>query len=131
MDESSSCRKRARTSDDEAGEWHPHVLIAHQSQMLTTVCYFGADIPNGETVSPAQWDSFVETHIANRLESFTLSETVGYWKRCKERTYVLTVVHRKDDDIADVTHTIADLYKQQFEQEAVLINTSATSPVLV
>jgi len=123
------CRKRARALDDGMCEWH--VLIAHQKEMLTTVCYFGADIPNGTQVSAEQWDGFVEMHIANRLESFTLSETVGYWKGCKERTYVLTVVHRKDDDIAHITHTIADLYKKQFQQEAVLINTVATSSVLV
>ena len=42
-----------------------------------------------------------------------------------------TVIHTKADDIADDCRIIADLYKKQFKQEAVLINTAQTAPILV
>ena len=36
-----------------------------------------------------------QKHIATKLESFTLSETTGYWKGHRESTFVLTVIHSK------------------------------------
>jgi len=122
--------KRPRCDEaQEKSDWH--VLIAMPDQMLTTVGYFGAAIPEGGEVTTEQWETFVDTHIARRLGSFTLSETVGYWKGCRERTFVLTVIHTKADDVAEDVAMIANLYKTQFKQEAVLINSVSTAPVLV
>lgn len=55
--------KRRRVSKDK--DWH--VLIATPSQTLTTVCYFGAAIPEGGHVTTEQWEAFVEAHIAQVL----------------------------------------------------------------
>jgi hypothetical protein len=45
--------------------------------------------------------------------------------------YVCMYVCMQDDDIKDICSLIAELYKNQFKQEAVLINSVQTSPLLV
>jgi len=58
--------KRPRCDEaQEKSDWH--VLIAMPDQMLTTVGYFGAAIPEGGEVTTEQWETFVDTHIARRL----------------------------------------------------------------
>ena len=42
-----------------------------------------------------------------------------------------SVIHTKADDVAEDVAMIANLYKTQFKQEAVLINSVSTAPVLV
>jgi hypothetical protein len=122
--------KRQRTATPDV-DGNNLLVLVEGDHMRTTVCYFGASIPSGGHVTTEQWDHFVNSHIVQRIGSFTLSETVGYWKGCREQTYILTVIHSKDDDISGDVAIIAELYKKEFKQEAVLINTQKTSPILI
>ena len=86
--EEARCAKRKRCSDPQSPpDWH--VLIAMPSQVLTTVCYFGASIPEGGEVTTEQWDNFVEAHVANRLGIFLMIIAIAS-SRPSESPHVFT-----------------------------------------
>ena len=91
--------------------------------------YFGADSPDGP-VSEAQWQEFVRSEATPRFPSgLTVVHGQGQWqgedKRIvQEVSRILEIVHEDTPQQAAAVQRIAQLYKQQFRQEAVMVLSS-------
>ena len=94
--------------------------------IYTTICYFGTNINNKgiiSKVSKKNWRWFVNKHIVNKINSFTISSNIGYWNSKKELTYTLTIIHKEDNKIIDKLIEIGKEYKELYYQDEVIINT--------
>ena len=90
--------------------------------MINTLIYFGTDIKNKSVVPDKQFNSFLDTELANEVEGFSVSEITGYWKGTKEKTKVVSILHEKNDiNYINVVNKVALKYKTKFEQDSVLI----------
>lgn len=84
--------------------------------------YFGTQKPDHTFVSDAEWTRFLEEVVTPRFPGgFTTWEASGQWRDRKgeierERTHVLMLVAPDEAKLREVI----DLYKKQFQQEAVL-----------
>jgi hypothetical protein len=97
---------------------------------VRTTLYFGLTRPNGR-VSEEEWRTFLRQHVTPRFpDGLTVWEAQGQWRRsdgriARERSKVLLLVH---DDTALARATLGELvtaYKQRFEQESVLWESSS------
>lgn len=100
--------------------------IAH----VRTTLYFGLTRPSGR-VSEDEWRTFLRQQVTPRFpDGLTVWEAQGQWRRSdgrisRERSKVLLLVH---DDTALARATLGELvtaYKQRFEQESVLWESSS------
>ena len=100
--------------------------IAH----VRTTLYFGLTRPSGR-VSEDEWRSFLREQVTPRFpDGLTVWEAQGQWRRsdgrvARERSKVLLLVH---DDTVLARATLGELvtaYKQRFEQESVLWESSS------
>ena len=82
---------------------------------------------NGE-VSEKAWEEFCNKHISAAFPNgYTVIDATGYWRSAslatqKERSKIILILAP-----ADARHkvlSVADQYRKQFAQEAVLISTS-------
>ncbi len=95
-----------------------------QAGVLDTL-YFGTARPQG-VVTPADWQHFVQEQIAPRLpQGYTVLDAQGQWRNtdgsvAHEASHVLQWVHADDAASDEALRQIADRYKSQFQQEAVL-----------
>jgi Protein of unknown function (DUF3574) len=100
--------------------------IAH----VRTTLYFGLTRPSGR-VSEDDWRTFLRQHVTPRFpDGLTVWEAQGQWRRsdgrvARERSKVLLLVH---DDTVLARATLGEIvtaYKQRFEQESVLWESSS------
>ena len=97
---------------------------AHAAVM--DLLYFGSGRPHGPDVTEQEWTGFVHDEIAPRFpQGFSLLEAQGQWRNADgstahEQTHVLQLVHPADARSEQAVAEIADRYKTQFAQEAVL-----------
>ena len=88
--------------------------------------FFGRSIPGGGDVTEAQWNAFVQEVIVPRFpEGFTLWRGSGHWRgddgaAVSEPASVLEVVHPATPSADAKLREIAQIYRQRFNQEAVL-----------
>jgi hypothetical protein len=88
--------------------------------------YFGRSIPQGGTVSPADWTAFLRDVVTPRFPAgLTSWQAAGQWRDesgaiVREESFVLELIHpadaRADTAILEI---IAD-YRRRFQQESVL-----------
>ncbi len=97
---------------------------------VRTTLYFGLTRPTGR-VSEEEWRTFLRQQVTPRFpDGLTVWEAQGQWRRsdgrvARERSKVLLLVH---DDTAVARATLGELvtaYKQRFEQESVLWESSS------
>jgi len=97
---------------------------------VRTTLYFGLTRPKGR-VSEEEWRTFLRQQVTPRFpDGLTVWEAQGQWRRAdgrvaRERSKVLLLVH---DDTALARATLGELvtaYKQRFEQESVLWESSS------
>ncbi|MBD1584724.1 DUF3574 domain-containing protein [Pseudoalteromonas sp. S16_S37] len=87
--------------------------------------YFGTKMPSG-FVTEQQWASFLTTSVTPKFpQGLTVVNASGQWqgnngKIIKEQSYVLTLVHDNSQEKIRAISEITELYKVQFQQEAVL-----------
>ena len=86
--------------------------------------YFGTAKADGSVVADAEWQRFVTTVIAPRLEGFTTWDAEGLYRTSagvveRERTHIVQIVHRDGQHERDIAEIIA-AYKKTFAQESVL-----------
>ena len=81
-------------------------------------------------VSDRQFDEFVKENIIPDFDSFSITYGQGYWKGEKEDVTIVTIVSEDLDD-AFLIHDIASNYKNDFNQEAVMVNTFTSFPNLI
>ena len=88
--------------------------------MQTFQLYLGRNIPDTtDTVTEEQISDFLRFVVTPRFDGFTVQEALGYWKGQPEQTVLLTICCESYDQpkVAE----IAQLYKQQFNQDSVAI----------
>ena len=98
--------------------------------------YFGLSKPNGDIISAAEFNTFVEREIVKRLPAgFTIVEGDGHWLdnrgvTIKEPGRVLIKFYRESErETAERIIEIALLYKRLFSQEAVMRTTTPAKVV--
>ena len=88
--------------------------------------YFGRSIPNGEEVSEAAWDQFVDEVVTPRFpDGLTLWHAEGQWQDAsgviiQEATFILEVAHEDNPASDTKLDEIIGEYKTRFQQESVL-----------
>ena len=97
---------------------------------VRTTLYFGLTRPSGR-VSEDEWRTFLRQEVTPRFpDRLTVWEAQGQWRRsdgpvARERSKILLLVH---NDTALARATLGELvtaYKQRFEQEPVLWESSS------
>jgi hypothetical protein len=96
---------------------------------MRTTMYFGLARPTG-TVSEGEWREFVRNEVTPQFpDGLTVWEAEGQWRHAdgkigEERSKVLLLVH-EDTPAARVTlGAVVTTYKQRFQQESVLWESS-------
>ncbi len=96
--------------------------------MVSDRLFFGRAIPGGGEVTEAQWNSFVAEVIVPRFpEGFAIWHGSGHWMgddgvAVSEQTCVLETFHRPDPAVDAKLAEIAKTYRQQFNQDAVILD---------
>lgn len=91
---------------------------------------FGLFRPEGAPISEDEWNLFLTQEVCPLLDSFSVSDCLGFWKGNPEPCRMLTFIsHEFEDGIA--IHAIASHYKARFQQESVMINSFASFPDLI
>lgn len=96
--------------------------------MQRSVLYFGAAIPNGsDTVDAAEWQAFLDREVTPRFpDGLTWFDAHGQWRGADgqvigESSRVLILLHGNDSEAAASIEAIRVAYKQNFAQEAVMV----------
>lgn len=93
--------------------------------------YFGTAKPNG-VVTPEDWGVFLETTVTPRFpQGLTSSRASGQWRGAdgeivREDSHVLQLLHPGDLSTEQAIKEVVEIYKRQFQQEAVLRIRSTT-----
>jgi hypothetical protein len=95
----------------------PKSLPQGLNKLVTYQLMLGLNIPQGGTVTDAQWEFFIKHMVAPEFDNFTVQDAVGYWKGEREPTKLLTICTSQRLKVL----RIADRYKAIFSQEAVAI----------
>lgn len=94
--------------------------------MTSALIYFGANIPQGGSVSPAEWQDFLDAVVTPRFpDGFSVWSAAGQWRSAagtieQEASRVLNILHQGGASEAQALDEIASSYRQRFQQEAVL-----------
>jgi hypothetical protein len=108
-----------------------HGCRADEQPAIVDTLYFGTAMPSGR-VSTDDWQKFLAAVITPRFpEGLTAWAAAGQWQNAsgelqKEDSYVLHVVHQDEAKHEAAVHEIVDIYKDRFQQEAVLRARTAT-----
>ena len=90
--------------------------------------YFGQEKGSGDTVDEEQWQTFLEDTVTPHFpDGLTVYDARGQWfdtaeeRLYRESTKVLNVLVPADvvEDSVAAVHDISDIYKVQFDQQAV------------
>ena len=107
------------------------------STATTYQIYLGRVIPTPQfgheetrRVTDKLFNKFVKQNIVPRFKSFSITQSIGYWNGDPEDISIVTVTSEQYFDAIDV-HKIAKEYCEQFDQEAVFINSLSSFPSLV
>ncbi|HWL54305.1 MAG TPA: DUF3574 domain-containing protein [Chthoniobacteraceae bacterium] len=97
-----------------------------RGKMVMSELYFGLSKPSGGTVSPREWEHFVEHEIAPRFpDGLTLIDGTGRWRTqngvtVRENTKILRIVHPATADQHARIDALRKRYMELFGQELVL-----------
>ena len=95
-------------------------------EMARTELYFGLAMPDAKTVSEAEWQAFVDQHIAPRFkDGLTVVDARGQCltkakKLVHENVKVVILVHPDTPAARIAVFNIISAYKDRFRQESVL-----------
>ena len=96
--------------------------------------YFGRNIPQRppslSTVSGDDFADFLTSTVNRYFDSWTVTEGISCWKGEPEDVFILTIIAETYEAALEV-RAIANLYKESFSQEAVLINSYRSDYLLV
>jgi hypothetical protein len=81
--------------------------------------FFGTSRVNAPPVSDEEWRDFVDQVIVPVYPAFTEWQAIGHWRKERETTHVVVIVHRhRMSDDRDIDRIIEE-YKRRFTQDAV------------
>lgn len=89
--------------------------------------FFGDHIEGGAAITAAQWQNFVDAEVSPRFpDGFTVLPTAGQWRGAdglitRETGHEVVIVLTPADDAMQRLEAIRAAYKQQFQQESVLL----------
>jgi len=112
----------------------PPVCTPPATAQLRTILYFGLARPAG-TITEQEWQTFVRHEVTPRFpEGLTVWEVDGQWRGTdgrivEERSKVLLLVHPDTPTAREAILSLIQHYKQAFEQESVLWETSPVCAV--
>ncbi|MFH1731853.1 MAG: DUF3574 domain-containing protein [Planctomycetota bacterium] len=95
-------------------------------ELVRTELYFGMSMPDGKTVSEAEWQTFVDEHITPKFkDGLTIVHANGQYldkskKLIRERTKVVILIHPDTPRSRIDIFNIINAYKARFRQESVL-----------
>ena len=101
---------------------------AARAESIETTLYFGLDLPDGGTVSEADWTGFLASVVTQRFpDGFTVIDAYGQWRDplvsgalvVRETTKVIVVVHPGTTETKAFVEEIKSLYKARFDQKSV------------
>jgi hypothetical protein len=98
---------------------------AGQHRNISETLYFGTGKAEGQ-VSQAEWQAFVDVVITPRFpQGLSIWPAYGQWRSAtgtiiQEDSYVLNVIHEGEPASEVAITEIMNIYKQEFQQEAVL-----------
>lgn len=87
---------------------------------------FGTSLPDGRTVSEAEWADFLESEVVPRFPAgLTVLSGLGQWQGgsgriSRERSKVLMIWHEPNDRAEAEIEAIRAAYKRRFDQESVM-----------
>lgn len=88
---------------------------------VTDRLFCGRNIPGGGSVSQADFDAFVDEVVTARFpEGFTVFEATGVYRRDREQTMIIEIVHPYGKSFDDKVMEIAAAYRERFHQNSVL-----------
>jgi hypothetical protein len=101
--------------------------------MSTATTYnitFGLYKDGNTPITEDEFNLFLTEEVVPLLDSFSISDTLGFWNGEPEPCRVLTFISSDYDDGVTV-YGIALSYKKRFDQEAVMVNSFTSFPELV
>jgi hypothetical protein len=88
---------------------------------ITDRLFCGRNIPGGGSVTQADIDTFVDEVVSREFpEGFTVYEATGVYRKERERTIVIEIVHPYGKQYDDKVLAIAAAYRERFHQNSVL-----------
>ncbi len=83
--------------------------------------YFGRNIGDDSRVTLPAVESFLQTHIAPVFSGFTVYDGIGYWEGKPEDCFIVEIIHESNAASQCSIAKICEAYKEQFDQESVLV----------
>jgi len=86
--------------------------------------YCGRNTKAGTFVSMKSISEFIKSEVATQYEGFTVYHTLGYWQGKEEISFVIEIITEPGPLSHHVDfrpQQIANAYKRNFDQEAVLV----------
>lgn len=106
-------------------------------EAMVTEVYFGLSRPDGSAIPEKDWQAFLKTAVVAAFpDGFTAIPAQGFWRgegmtqTAQEKSLILKVVHPAGPDAPSKLVGIAKRYAKRFEQQAVLLSTTATDAVI-
>jgi len=106
----------------------PRALPAGDT-LLRTELIFGRARPDGSIVSEAQWQAFVDQHLAPRFAGFTVFPVTGQYRDrtgrlVREDSFLVLLLHEPDAKSRAAIEEIRAIYRRLFDQETVPLVTA-------
>lgn len=96
------------------------------SRFVETDLYFGRSIPDGNQVTEAEWESFVQSQIGQAFPNgFTVMTARGAWKDTKgvtiyEPSMLVRVIYKTNQQLDRRIDSVRSAYQRLFRQESVM-----------
>ena len=103
------------------------------SRWARSEVFFGLSRPDGAMITNAEWQTFVNEVVTPKFPAgLTIVEGAGQWRNAngrieQEPSKMLVLLHPQSPMIDAQIDEIRTLYRQRFNQEAVMRVTSAAS----
>jgi uncharacterized protein DUF3574 len=100
--------------------------VGRGEEMVRTELYFGLSMPDGKTVTEAQWGAFVDEQITPKFDGgLTVLAARGQWGKksgevVKGPARVVVIFHPDTPDAEIAIFNIVNAYKLRFRQKSVL-----------
>ena len=106
-------------------------------EAMVTEVYFGLSGPDGRAIPRKDWQAFVRSDVVAAFpDGFTVIPAQGYWRgegmaeTAQENSLVLKIIHPAGAGALKKLAGIAKSYARRFEQQAVLLSTTATDAAI-
>jgi hypothetical protein len=101
------------------------------SRWARSEVYFGLSRPDGSMITNTEWQTFVNEVVTPKFPAgLTIVDSAGQWRNAygrieQEPSKMLVLLHPQSPTIEAQIDEIRTLYRQRFNQEAVMKVTSA------